>query len=68
MRTDWIAQILKWLSWKKWVIATLLTLILWYVFAKWYLDEATYNLLGWMLVIVFWWASIATKNIYSVNK
>jgi hypothetical protein len=68
MRKDFIAQTLKFLSWKKSVIATLLTLVLWYCFAKWYLDEATYNLIGWMLVIVFWWASIATKNIYSVNK
>jgi hypothetical protein len=68
MRKDFIAQTLKWLSWKKWVIATIITLIIWYLFAKWYIQDAEYQLIWWLLVIMFWWASIATKNIYSVNK
>ena len=67
MRKDIIAKILKSLSWKKGVIATMLTLILGYLFAKGYLQEAEYNLIGWLLIIVFGWASIATQKLYSLS-
>ena len=57
--------LLKFLSGKKWVIATILSLILWFLFAKWLIDDLTFTLIGWILTALFGWASIATKSMYN---
>ena len=57
-------KLLKFLSGKKGTIATILSLLLWYAFAKMYIDEQTFYLLWWILTALFWTASYATKSIY----
>jgi len=56
--------LLKFLSGKKSTIATILSLVLWYCFAKMYIDEATFIMLWWVLAAMFGSASIATKKMY----
>ena len=57
-------KLLKFLSGKKWVIATILSLILWYCFAKGFIDDMTFTLIWGILTALFGGASIATKSMY----
>jgi preprotein translocase subunit SecF len=58
-------KLLKFLSGKKSTIATILSLILWYVFAKGYIDDMAFAMLWGILTALFGTVSFATKKVYN---
>lgn len=57
-------KILKFFSWKKWMIATIIITINGYLAIKWLYWDAEYLLISTIIWALFQSASIATKNIY----
>lgn len=58
-------KFLKFLSWKKGVIAVILTTINWYLLAKWYYSDIEFTAISTILWALFWIASAQTKVIYN---
>lgn len=58
-------KLLKFLSWKKWIIAVILTTINGYLLAKWYYWEIEFTAISTILWALFWVASAQTKIIYN---
>jgi len=61
-------NILKWLSWKKSIIATIVMTVTAYLSAKQYIWESEVVLIWWIVWAIMWTVSYQTKKIYNNNN
>lgn len=55
---------LKFLQWKKWIIASIIMAIVWYLWAKQIIDSDTVLFIWTINTLLFWVASNQTKKLY----